>query len=173
MDDIDHRILAVIQEEFPLDPDPWARVAERVGGMPVGDAAGEVSVTGDEVRRRVARMRESGVIRRIGAVLDARSLGVVTILVAAKVPEDRIDAFARTVNENPRVTHNYQRPGPYTVWFTLWGESTEEIERAVEDIRRRTGVNEISLFPATKTYKIRAVFDVKNKNEDASPSDAP
>jgi hypothetical protein len=64
------------------------------------------------------------------------------------------------------VTHNYQRPGPYTVWFTLWGESREEIERTVEDIGRRTGISEISLFPAVKTYKIRAVFDVENKTDD-------
>jgi len=168
MDDIDRGILAVIQENFPLDFDPWARVAE----MLVAEAPGKVPITGDEVRRRVACMRESGVIRRIGAVLDARSLGVVTILAAAKVPEDRIDAFARTVNENPRVTHNYQRPGPYTVWFTLWGRSMGEIEKMVEDVRRQTGVDEISLFPAKKTYKIRAVFDVKNGTGDVSPGNA-
>lgn len=168
MDDRDRRILTVIQENFPLIPDPWAQVAEEASAPP--DA---VLLTGDEVRRRVARMREDGVIRRIGAILDARFLGIVTILVAAKVPEDRIDGFAEVVNENPRVTHNYQRPGPYTVWFTLWGESRNEIEETVEDIGRRTGIDEISLFPAVKTYKIRAVFDVVNRSGDTSTNDVP
>ena len=149
-------------------PDPWSQVAE----LAAVDASGEISLTGDEVRRRVARMRDDGVIRRIGAVLDARSLGIVTMLVAAKVPEDRIEAFAKTVNENPRVTHNYQRPGPYTIWFTLWGESRDEVEKTVEDIGRRTGIDELSLFPAVKTYKIRAVFDVENRSGDTSTGDA-
>ena len=167
MDDIDRRILAVIQEEFPLTPDPWEQVAELAAVSP-----GTAPLTGDEVRRRVARMRADGVIRRIGAVLDARSLGIVTMLVAAVVPEDRVDEFAGVVNENPRVTHNYQRPGPYTVWFTLWGESRDEIEKTVEDIGRRTGIYEISLFPAVKIYKIRAVFDVENRNGDTSTGDA-
>jgi len=160
MDERDRRILAVIQEEFPLDPDPWERVAAKASA----DIPGAPPLTGDEVIRRVSRMRKEGVIRRIGAVLDARSLGVVTMLVAARVPENRVDEFAAVVNENPRVTHNYQRPGPYTVWFTLWGESTDEIRRTVDVIKRRTGIDEISLFPATKTYKIRAVFDMTERN---------
>jgi len=159
MDDIDRSILAVIQEGFPLTPDPWDQVAE-LAELPPGTTA----LSGDEVFHRVVRMRTDGVIRRIGAVLDARSLGIVTILVAARVPEDRIDEFTEAVNENPRVTHNYQRPGPYTVWFTLWGESTDEIRRTVDVIKRRTGIDEISLFPATKTYKIRAVFDMTERN---------
>ena len=168
MDDRDRRILTVIQENFPLTPDPWVQVAEEVSILP-----GAVPPTADEVRDRVARMRADGVIRRIGAILDARSLGIVTILVAAKVPEDRIDEFAGIVNENPRVTHNYQRPGPYTVWFTLWGESRDEIEKTVKNIGRRTGIDEISLFPAVKTYKIRAVFDVENRSGDTSTNDVP
>ena len=147
-----------------MDPDPWERVAELVAAE-TPDAG---PLTGDEVIRRVSRMRKEGVIRRIGAVLDARSLGVVTMLVAAHVPEDRIDKFADAVNENPRVTHNYQRPGPYTVWFTLWGESADDIRRTVDDIRRRTGIDEISLFPAVKTYKIRAVFDMEAQNSRTS-----
>jgi len=168
MDDIDRSILAVIQEGFPLTPGPWDQVAE-LAELPPGTTA----LSGDEVFHRVVRMRTDGVIRRIGAVLDARSLGIVTILVAARVPEDRIDEFTEAVNENPRVTHNYQRPGPYTVWFTLWGESREEIEKAVEDIGRRTGIDEISLFPAVKTYKIRAVFNVEDRSGDTSTGDAP
>ncbi|MBN1880921.1 MAG: AsnC family transcriptional regulator [Deltaproteobacteria bacterium] len=168
MDDIDRRILAVIQEDFPLTPDPWERVAKTA----MADSPDVLTLTGDEVRRRVARMQKGGVIRRIGAVLNPRSLGIVTMLVAAKVPEDRIDEFAQTVNENPRVTHNYQRPGPYTVWFTLWGKSRGEIEETVDEIGRRTGIDEISLFPAVKTYKIRAVFDVKSKKGDASTGDS-
>jgi DNA-binding Lrp family transcriptional regulator len=147
VDSTDQKILKLLQEDFPLTERPFR------------DAGDLVGCSEEEVMARVRRLTEAGVIRRIGAVLDAGALGFVTTLCATRVPEKEIDLFAKTVNALDRVTHNYLRDGHYNIWFTLWGKDVEEIEGMVEEIIQKTGVREISCFPARKTYKVRAVFD--------------
>ena len=147
MDDIDKDILRIIQEDFPLSERPYDDLAEDLG------------LSSEGLLRRVMGLKDTGVIRRIGAVLNSGALGIVTTLCAAKVPKDKINTFAEVVNSKDRVTHNYLRDGRYNVWFTLWGKSDKEINDSITEIKEKTKVDEISLFPSLKTYKIRAVFD--------------
>ena len=81
-------------------------------------------------------------------------------LCAARVPADKIDYFAETVNRYPGVTHNYQRDNTYNVWFTFIAPSREEIEDNLRQIIKDTGVEDILNLPATKVFKIRAEFEV-------------
>ena len=126
---------------------------------PFLEIARELSITEGFLIERVAKMKEAGVIRRIGAVLDARALGIVTTLCAASVPQDKIDIFIRAVNIEKNVTHHYERKGAYNFWFTLWGNEEADIASAILRIEKKTGLL-IDRFDAKKTYKIRAVFDV-------------
>jgi DNA-binding Lrp family transcriptional regulator len=146
MDDIDRHILTVIQQDFPLMRRPFAEVAQRVG------------LTEGEVIGRIGALRDSGTIRRIGAILDARALGMATTLCAADVPDGRIDEVAEIVNSFRRVTHDYQRDGAFTLWFTVWGKDDQELSATIEEIERRAHIS-VTRFDAVKTYKIRAVFD--------------
>ena len=146
-DDLDRRILSVIQTDFPVAAEPYVALARQMGDTDVG-----------EVFRRVGRMRQTGLIRRLGAVFDSASLGYASTLVAARVPNDRLDSVAQVVNNLPGVTHNYARPGVYNLWFTLTAESTQRIEEILADLRRQTGIEAMHSTPALKVYKIRAVF---------------
>jgi siroheme decarboxylase len=82
----------------------------------------------------------------------------VSTLCAARVPEDRLEAFAEAVNRYPGVTHNYTRDGAYNVWFTFIAPSREAIADHLSAIARETGVEAILNLPATRVYKIRAQF---------------
>ena len=147
MDEIDRKILNILQEDFPITESPFEEMSKILG------------LTEDEVIGRVSRLKDNGVIRRIGAVLNADALGIVTTLCAAKVLEEKIDTFADVVNSSNRVTHNYQRNGNLNIWFTLWGRDEDELSKTIAEIKERTGIDEIYRFPKRKTYKIRAVFD--------------
>ena len=147
MDGIDKEIVRAIQDGFPLSERPY------------DDLADDLGLSREDLLRRVSALKDTGVIRRIGAVLNPSSLGIVTTLCAVNVPGDKIDAFTEIVNSNKRVTHNYIRDGRYNVWFTLWGKSDRELNDTIAEIKEKTRVDEISLFPSLKTYKIRAVFD--------------
>ena len=57
IDELDKRIIALIQGDLPLDSRPFAVMADQLG------------ITEDEFMERVKSLKEEGVIRRFGATL--------------------------------------------------------------------------------------------------------
>ena len=148
LDDIDKAIVNRIQSEFPITSRPYLAVADELG------------LTEKQVLDRVARLKKTGIIRRIGGNFVPGKLGFVSTLCAARVPADKIEQFAKIVNRYPGVTHNYQRDNKYNVWFTFICPSMDEIEANLKKIAEETGVSDILNLPATKVFKIKAQFDV-------------
>jgi len=122
--------------------------------------ADEVGISEDDVLKRLARLKEKGIIRRIGGNFVPNKLGFVSTLCAAKVPEDMIESFTKIVNRYPGVTHNYLRDNKYNIWFTFIAPSMEVIEANLENISKETGISDIINLPATKVFKIKAHFDL-------------
>ena len=151
IDDADRTLLSAIQADLPVRQHPFDAVAQRCG---VGE---------DEVIDRIARLRSSGLIRRIGAIFDSRRLGYASTLVAARIPAGRLEEVAAMVSELPGVTHNYGRRHDYNLWFTLTAESAEAIDAMLEELKRRTGINDFHSLPALAVYKIRVHFDLDGK----------
>jgi DNA-binding Lrp family transcriptional regulator len=108
----------------------------------------------------VRRLKQSGIIRRIGGNFVPGKLGYVSTLCAARVPADQVAGFAEAVNRHPGVTHNYLRENTFNVWFTFIAPSMAEIEAKLREISIETGITEIINLPATKVFKIKAQFDV-------------
>lgn len=146
LDDIDRALLNRIQSNFPIESEPF-----RVIGQDVG-------ISEDEVLRRLIRLKQKGIIRRIGGNFVPDKLGFVSTLCAARVPEEKIELFTRTVNRYPGVTHNYLRENRFNVWFTFIAPSMDEIESCLSRIAQETGVPDIINLPATKVFKIKAHF---------------
>ncbi len=148
MDDLDKRILTAIQADLPLQERPFDALAAALG------------VQAGEVVRRVRRFLESRLVRRLGPVFDSRCLGYASTLVAAKVPADRLEDVAARVSRLPGVTHNYERPGTYNLWFTLTAASADDLDRTLETLRRETGLADLHSLPALAVYKIHVAFDL-------------
>ena len=148
MDDIDKTILNRIQSDFPLTPQPYQTIAEKLG------------LSENDVINRLSRLKEKGIIRRIGGNFVPEKLGFVSTLCTAKVPEAQIDLFTQVVNRYPGVTHNYQRENKFNIWFTFIAPSMEEIEANLLKISQETGIKDILNLPATRVFKIRAKFDL-------------
>ncbi len=148
MDEIDKTILNQIQSNFPITPRPFNSIAE------------DLDLSENDVIQRLIRLKEKGIVRRIGGNFVPDKLGFVSTLCAAKVPEDKIDSFAASVNSYPGVTHNYQRENDFNIWFTFIAPSMEEIEQNLENISQETGIKDIINLPATKVFKIKAQFDL-------------
>ena len=145
LDATDRRILDIIQTDFPLAPRPYAVLGERLG------------LPEEEVFARVRALREKKIIRRLGANFQSAKLGFVSTLCAARVPEEKLEAFIAAVNAEPGVTHNYLRDHAYNVWFTLISPSVEERAAVLASLEGRTGVAILNL-PATRLFKIRVDF---------------
>jgi DNA-binding Lrp family transcriptional regulator len=148
IDDIDRDILNQIQSDFPITSRPYRSIADDLG------------LTEEEVLKRVYRLKESGIIRRIGGNFTPDKLGFVSTLCAAKVPKEKINQFAEVVNRYPGVTHNYRRENKYNIWFTFIAPSMEEINISLKQIAAESGVADILNLPATRVFKIKAEFKV-------------
>jgi DNA-binding Lrp family transcriptional regulator len=148
LDDIDRAILNRIQSDFPITSRPYRIIAEKLG------------LAEDDVIKRVLRLKQADIIRRIGGNFTPDKLGFVSTLCAAAVPEDKISQFAEVVNRYPGVTHNYRRDNTVNIWFTFIAPTMDEINANLKQIARETGVTEILNLPATKVFKIRAEFKV-------------
>jgi DNA-binding Lrp family transcriptional regulator len=147
MDGTDKKILNIIQKDFPVVAEPFKAVAEKLG------------LREDEVLERITRMKQEGIIRRIGAVFDSRKLGFVSTLCAARVPEEKLNDFVKVVNAYAGVTHNYRRDDDYNVWFTFIAPDEETLKKSLDEIRNRTGIPEILDMRASRTFKIDASFE--------------
>ena len=126
LDTMDRRILDIIQTDFPLESRPYAIIAERLG------------ITEQEALDRVNALRKSRLIRRLGANFQSAKLGFRSTLCAAKVPEDKLDAFIAEVNQHVGVTHNYLRRHAYNVWFSA-PALVEAVCAMLDDITAKTG----------------------------------
>lgn len=149
MDSMDRQLLDIIQTGFPLSPRPYAELGQRLG------------LDEQEVLDRVRCLKARKIIRRLGANFQSAKLGFVSTLCAAKVPQDKMDAFVAEVNAKPGVTHNYLREHDYNIWFTLISPSREETQAILDGITHATGVPILNL-PATKLFKIRVDFRMEN-----------
>jgi DNA-binding Lrp family transcriptional regulator len=151
MDVLDRKILDIIQKEIPIEKRPFKTIGEQIG------------LDETEVLQRINVLKEQGIIRRIGGSFDSKKVGYVSTLVAAKVPEDKLEQTATILNRYTGITHNYQRDHEYNLWFTLTASSKQRIEQLLEIIKQETGIQELISLPALKKYKIRVFFKM---NED-------
>jgi DNA-binding Lrp family transcriptional regulator len=148
MDDIDRAIINEIQSDFPIEARPFQELGNRL------------KLSEDEILGRVRRLKEDGVIRRIGGNFNSKKLNFTSTLCAAKVPEAKIDEFVKAVNRYPGVTHNYLRNHEYNIWFTFIAANMAIIDNAIKEISALTGVTEIRNLPAVKMFKIKVDFEV-------------
>lgn len=157
LDLLDRRLLDIIQTDFPLVPRPYAALGEKLG------------ITEQEALDRVRSLRARRIIRRLGANFQSAKLGFRSTLCAAKVPEDRLDAFITAVNALPGVTHNYLRDHAYNVWFTLIGDDWNAMCATLDAVTESTGVPILNL-PATRLFKIRVNFAMEEETEEDARS---
>jgi DNA-binding Lrp family transcriptional regulator len=152
MDELDRQLLDIVQTGFPLCSRPYAELGKQIG------------IDEKEAMSRIRRMREYGIIRRVGANFDAYKLGWVSTLCAAKVPAERMDTFVSVVNRQPGATHNYERENEFNIWFTLTSPTREEEAVTLESIARETGVKILNL-PASRLYKVKVDFQMSNRKK--------
>ena len=146
INDKNREILNNIQVDFPIDPRPYKILAQKLG------------LHEDELIKMINQMKEDLLIRRIGGNFSPDRLGYHSTLCAAKVPEDKIALFTKTVNAYSGVTHNYKRDHEFNIWFTFIAPSVEIIKTNLKQIQKATNVETILNLPATRVFKISANF---------------
>ena len=156
IDETDARLIDEYQSGFPVRERPFEAVAD------------DLDTTPEDVLDRVRRLREAGVFRRFGAVLNPPVIGSST-LAAVQAPADRFDEVAEIINGYRQVNHNYERAHDWNQWFVVTAGSRERRDDILADIEARTGCEVLNL-PMLTDYYIDLEFPVVNSDRFARES---
>lgn len=144
LSDVEKRLLDEYQRGLPLDPRPFARVAETLG------------VQEQDVIDGLARLQQAGVVSRVGPVFRPNRVGVST-LAALAVPPEALEEVADTVSAFAEVNHNYEREHRYNLWFVVTAADARHLEQVLDAIALVTGLEPLNL-PMLEDYYIDLGF---------------
>jgi DNA-binding Lrp family transcriptional regulator len=155
LDELDRKLLNLLQGSFPIAPRPFAHVAELAG------------VPEEEVLVRTARLLEERIIREITPIFDTRVLGYSSMLVAAKVDPENPWRAAKIINSHPGVSHNYLRDHDFNLWFTIATEpgSRLGLDGTLDVLQRLTGAESVRQLPTLRLFKIRMDLEMEKGTE--------
>jgi len=155
LDDLDRKLLNLLQGSFPTARRPYQHVAALAG---VGE---------EEVMARTRRLLAQRIIRQVTPIFDTRALGYASMLVAAKVDPAYPHRAARAINAHPGVSHNYLRNHDFNLWFTVATapDSRLGLEGTLEVLGREAGAESIRQLPTLKLFKIRMDLEMEGDTE--------
>ena len=158
LDELDKRLLNLMQGSFPLATRPSAHVAAKA------------EITEEEAIERVDALLSQRIIRQVTPIFDTRALGYSSMLVAAKVDPENPWRAAKVINEHPGVSHNYLRNHDFNIWFTIATEpdSPLGLDRTLEVLGEIAGADSIRQLPTLKLFKIRMDLEMEGSTEDLS-----
>jgi len=139
MDELARQFLNQYQGGFPIEEQPFARIASELGT----DTSTLVSY--------VQTMLDEGILSRFGPLYDASSMGGSITLAALSVPDERFDEVAEMVNAMPEVAHNYQREHELNMWFVIATETPELLARAIDHVEQTANLP-VYNFPKLQTF---------------------
>lgn len=146
LDEVDRRLLALSRGGLPLIPDPYRQLAQQLG------------LTVEEVLQRFRRLLDSGVVRRVAAIVDQRRVGLAgNVLVAWEVSADRADEVGGQLAQQSEVTHCYLRAPapdwPYNLYAMLHGRDLGSCRQLVERLTGELGLSRPVLLPTVRELK--------------------
>lgn len=163
----DAAMVVALQRGIPLCARPFEELSRELG---CGEA---------DLLACLARQRAVGTVRRFGAVFDTRRLGYRSVLCAAAVSVEALDAAAAKLTPLAGVTHCYVReatsalrPGVPNLWFTL-SYPADIFPAMVDEVAARLGPYALHVLPATRRYKVDVVFGAatRAREEDVAEGD--
>lgn len=165
---------------FTPEEDHWLYHLQRPWPLtvrPLETFAQQLNTTEAQLEDFLHRLREAGIVRRIGGVFDARRLGYRSSLFAIKAEGEALQEAAQEVAALSGATHVYMRgwPEAFTVdglttkdyedypnlWYTL-SAPHPQFESIAEGLKRW----QPQAFPAIRRFKIDVVFDTRTQGRD-------
>jgi siroheme decarboxylase len=143
---LEREILGMLQSRFPLVREPY------------DDLGLELGVSGAAVIKSIRELKESGLVREIGPVMNARRLGYATTLVALKIPHKAMEEAAEFIKSHQGISHAYERTHQFNVWVTFAARNGRQLQKGLEELCSRSSAEAMLSLPAARTFKLRTEF---------------
>ncbi len=152
LDELDRRLMVLLQEHMQIVPDPWSRATQ------------VLALSHEELFTRIRFLKSIGVIRRISGVLRHRRIGFTANGMACFcVGEDAIEQAGMRASDFAEVSHCYQRSTypdwPYSLFAMVHGKEREETDSIVREIASSIGCSDyITLYSSKELKKERVKY---------------
>ncbi|HTY96784.1 MAG TPA: Lrp/AsnC family transcriptional regulator [Solirubrobacteraceae bacterium] len=165
LEDLDRRLLNLMQGSFPIAPRPYREVARLADTEGFGER---------DAIERTARLLQQRIIRQVTPIFDTRALGYSSMLVAAKVDPTYPHRAAGVINAHPGVSHNYLRNHDFNLWFTIATEPDSKLglDGTLEVLARESGATSVRQLPTLKLFKIRMDLEMEGDTRDLASATA-
>ncbi len=145
--DQEKKIVSFLQEDLPLEPRPYEKLAESLG------------IQEEELMGKVKELQARGILRRIGAAVRHYHAGFrYNAMGCWQVEESLVEEAGSKMSTFSEVSHVYQRPAfpphwPYNLFTMIHGKSKEECQDIAEKISEKTGIKNFHLLYSVKEFK--------------------
>ena len=146
IDSVDRQIIRRVQQGIPLVPAPYSLIAADIG------------IAEGELLARLRHMRERGMLRKMGAVLQHRSAGFHgNALCCWKIEDDRVKEVAGRMASCSFISHVYLRQRherwPYNLYTVFHSHTREECLERIKTMARELGLAEYLVLFSRKNWK--------------------
>ena len=146
MDRIDTQIIKLTQNGISITSEPFKEIAKQLG------------ISEEEIIRRINNLQYEGIIRRFGASIGHRVIGITANAMCTwNVPDERVEDVGAIMAGFPEVTHCYERPKrqdwPYNLYTMVHAYTRHECTKAAEQISRATGIKDYKILFSEREFK--------------------
>ena len=154
------QVIQKLQDKLPLVPEPYKAIADEIG------------ISEKELLDYIKELKNNKTLRRIGAVLNHRSVGfLANAMVVWFVPAERIKEVTDIMVSFPQVSHCYEREvlnnWKYNIYTMIHSDSFDLCDEIIKKVSQMTHINNYEVLYSTKELKkssMKYFLDEDNKN---------
>ncbi len=146
VDEIEEAIIRFTQNGIPLTSSPFKDLAESLG------------LSEEEIVTRIKGMQKKGIIRRFGASIGHRDIGIVANAMCIwNVPDEQVEEIGNIMASFSEVTHCYERPRrpgwEYNLFTMVHSYTRADCEIVADRISQVTGIKDYRLLFSEREFK--------------------
>ena len=146
IDSLDKKIILRLQEDISITATPYKEISD------------ELNITEDELIHKMKVYNETGILKRMGAILYHRKAGFnANAMVVWKIDKDKLDDVGRYMSSFSEVSHCYERQPcgswDYNLYTMIHQRDRESCNKIIEKIASAIGTENYKVLYSIKELK--------------------
>ncbi|WP_448589327.1 siroheme decarboxylase subunit beta [Thermodesulfobium sp.] len=158
--DLDIKLIKLLQEDIPLVERPFLEISK------------DLNISEKEVISWIKKSLKSGLMRRFGARISHRKIGInANPMIAWKIPESKVEECGNILAKNVEVTHCYERATsvewPYNIYTMIHCKNKSQADKIAKKLSDQIKITDYILLYSIKELKKThmAYFSEKETNK--------
>jgi DNA-binding Lrp family transcriptional regulator len=162
IDAVDRQLIEAIQDGLPIASRPYQVIGK------------QISLTEQEVIERLGKLKQQGLIKRLGVIVKHRELGYqANAMVVLDVPDHQVEQLGGQISQFSFVNLCYRRPRqgepwPFNLYCMIHGRSRGKVLAQLEQLVHSCGLSRFNkdILFSRRCFKQRgAVYKAPSENE--------